>query len=138
MSQTGYIKSSIQNSENLMATNTISSVASQVRESKVVSENTTPETARRLDKHRQLCDYIYNLYRTKNNDYGSSVTDTYKKFGLDAFLVRMYDKLNRAYTLTRTKSLVESEKIEDTLLDLANYALLAVIEMSEDKNKAQQ
>ena len=102
------------------------------------SENTTPEMARRLDKHKQLCDYIYNLYRTKNNDYGNSVTDTYKKFGLDAFLVRMYDKLNRAYTLTRTKSMVESEKIDDTLLDLANYALLAVIELSEDRYKAQQ
>lgn len=58
-------------------------------------------------------------------------------FGIDAFLVRMYDKINRVYALTRTQAeaKVQDEKIEDTLLDLANYAILTVIELREEKLK---
>ena len=47
----------------------------------------------------------------------------------------MYDKLNRLYSLTRTdiKQMVSDEKIEDTLLDLANYAILTIIELQYKK-----
>jgi len=76
------------------------------------------------------------LYEAKNNDYGDSVSDTYNKFGMDAFTVRMYDKLNRIYSLTRSdmKGKVLDEKIEDTLLDLANYAVLALVELEVYKD----
>ena len=52
-------------------------------------------------------------------------------------LHRMEDKLNRARTLDKVESEVKDEKIEDTLLDLANYAILAVIELKckENRNK---
>lgn len=85
----------------------------------------------RNDLHSQICKDLHNLYVTKNSDYGNSVSDTFDKFGIDAFLVRMYDKLNRLYSLTRTdiKQMVSDEKIEDTLLDLANYAILTIIEL---------
>lgn len=88
----------------------------------------------KVEYHKQLCEDIHNLYEKKNHDYGDSVNDTYKKFGIDAFLVRMYDKINRVYTLTRdkTESKVNDEKIEDTLQDLANYALIALVEMKEN------
>lgn len=98
--------------------------------------NATPEMARRLKLHKDIDNYLYSLYSSKNSDYGNSVSDTYQKFGIDAFLVRMYDKINRVYSLTRKtdKAKVLDEKIEDTLLDLANYAILTVIELScEDK-----
>lgn len=89
----------------------------------------------RNDLHSQICKDLHNLYVTKNSDYGNSVSDTFDKFGIDAFLVRMYDKLNRLYNLTRddSKQKVSDEKIEDTLLDLANYAILTVIELQCNK-----
>lgn len=89
----------------------------------------------RNDLHSQICKDLHNLYITKNSDYGNSVSDTFDKFGIDAFLVRMYDKLNRLYSLTRTdtKQMVSDEKIEDTLLDLANYAILTIIELQYKK-----
>lgn len=89
----------------------------------------------RNDLHSQICKDLHNLYVTKNSDYGNSVSDTFDKFGIDAFLVRMYDKLNRLYSLTRTdtKQMVSDEKIEDTLLDLANYAILTIIELQYKK-----
>lgn len=88
-----------------------------------------------MNIHKELCDYIHNLYISKNNDYGNSVSDTFKKFGIDAYLVRMYDKINRVYSLTRNNAerKVEDEKIEDTLLDLANYAMIAVVELRNNK-----
>lgn len=90
----------------------------------------------KIQLHRELIDYLHNLYITKNADYGDSVHDTYMKYGLTSFLVRLEDKLNRARTLSTKEALVNDEKIEDTLLDMANYAILAVIELrnQEDKN----
>lgn len=79
--------------------------------------------------HKDICDGLNKLYEDKNHDYGDSVHDTYNKYGITSFLVRMEDKLNRARTLTKTDRKVKNEKIEDTLLDLANYAILAVIEL---------
>lgn len=87
--------------------------------------------------HKNITEKMTKLYEAKNNDYGDSVSDTYDKFGMDAFLVRMYDKINRIYSLTRpeVESKVEDEKITDTLMDLANYAILAIIELEERKSE---
>lgn len=91
----------------------------------------------KVELHKQICDGLNKLYEDKNHDYGDSVHDTFKKYGLTSFLVRMEDKLNRARTLDKVEGKVKDEKIEDTLLDLANYAILAVIELKckEASNK---
>lgn len=88
----------------------------------------------KIELHKQLLDNLHTLYVTKNKDYGDSVHDTYEKYGLVSFLVRLEDKLNRARTLSKQEALVKDEKIEDTLLDMANYAVLAVIELQGDRN----
>lgn len=97
-----------------------------------IEEALSPEFARRLQHHKDICNYLHDLYYRKNRDYGSSVTDTFNKYGLVSFLVRMEDKLNRVRTLTQKgNAKVLDEKIEDTLMDLANYSMLAVIELRE-------
>lgn len=78
---------------------------------------------------------MFKLWKKKNADYGSSVSDTYKDFGLVSFLVRMQDKMNRLKTLIKKEALVEDEKIEDTLIDLANYSVLALMELRNEKDK---
>jgi hypothetical protein len=91
----------------------------------------------KIEKHKELLDNLHNLYITKNHDYGDSVHDTYEKYGLISFLVRMEDKLNRVRTLNKNINNIQvpTEKIEDTLLDLANYAILAVLELKEEEEK---
>ena len=98
---------------------------------------TESEYQKREAIHKQITDEMHNIYIRKNRDYGSSVTDTYEKFGLTSFLVRLSDKLNRVTNLTlNTKdNLVKDEKIQDTLMDLANYSILALIELEMDKDK---
>lgn len=89
-----------------------------------------------IEQHKEIINEIHDLYVRKNADYGNSVHDTYERYGLTSFLVRMEDKLNRVRTLNHSKEVkVKDEKIEDTLLDLANYAILAVIELKNEKIK---
>lgn len=90
---------------------------------------------RKVEMHKEIIDSMHDLYVRKNKDYGDSVHDTYERYGMTSFLVRMEDKLNRVKTLTDNNAiaLVSDEKIEDTLIDLANYAILAIIELRRDK-----
>lgn len=84
--------------------------------------------------HKKLLDNMHDLYKTKNVDYGDSVSQTFLKYGMVSFLVRIEDKLNRVNTLTNKKEQkVLDEKIEDSLLDMANYCLLALIELKNNK-----
>lgn len=85
--------------------------------------------------HKDLCTQIHEVFEKKNHDYGNSTVDTYNKYGLVSYLVRLEDKLNRARTLYQTgiaSQKVSDEKLEDTLLDLANYALIALSQITKD------
>lgn len=74
------------------------------------------------------------IYVAKNNDYGDSVSDTYKKFGDVSFVVRITDKINRVTSLLKAKEqLVLDEKIDDTIKDMVNYGLLWLIEKEAEK-----
>lgn len=85
-----------------------------------------------VELFKEITDRMLEIYKAKNTDYGSSVSDTYRDFGLVSFLVRMQDKMNRLKTLNKNKAKVLDEKIEDTLLDLANYSILALIELKKE------
>lgn len=92
----------------------------------------------KIARHEEITKGLTELYCSKNADYGDSVHNTYKRYGLTSFLVRMEDKLNRVYSLTRKpqeEQKVKDESIRDTLLDLANYAIIAVVELDEEKAK---
>ena len=86
-----------------------------------------------LEKHKELCDRIHATCVAKNHDYGNSASELYKKFGLISYVVRMNDKINRINKLLYNKAKVDDEKITDTILDLANYCLLAVSDMELEK-----
>jgi len=89
--------------------------------------------------HEDITTNLHKIYVAKNHDYGNSVHDTYEKYGLVSFLVRMEDKISRARTLDQKKEqYVSDEKLEDTLLDLANYAIMAVMELRLAKEQLTQ
>ena len=77
---------------------------------------------------RDIYTKLLDVYVSKNHDYGNSVEDTYNKYGFVSFLVRLEDKMNRLRSLYKNKEqFVNDEKIEDTLLDMANYAAIAAM-----------
>lgn len=95
-------------------------------------------TYNRVQKFEQITTNMFDLYKRKNADYGNSVAKTFDEYGLVSFLVRIEDKLNRVTTLTKkstTEQQVKDEKIEDTLLDLANYSIMALIELDRVKSE---
>jgi len=71
-------------------------------------------------------------YAAKNADYGSSFDKSMAKYGMSSLAVRLFDKLNRLESLASGQvPQVKDEKIEDTLLDIANYAVLGLIYMTK-------
>lgn len=74
-------------------------------------------------------------YAAKNHDYGNSFDNSLDKFGLIAAIVRMGDKMNRLESLTKKEAMVKDESVEDTLLDLANYAIMTVMWLNNQHKK---
>lgn len=77
-------------------------------------------------------------YAAKNHDYGNSFEQSCDKFGIIAGIVRMGDKMNRIETLAVKKAEVNDESIKDTLLDLANYAIMTVMWLNKQPKEEVQ
>ena len=77
---------------------------------------------------------MLNTHIAKNHDYGDSFSKTFKEFGIVAPVVRMNDKMERIKTLIKSKAKVD-ESIRDTLLDLANYAVMTIVELGKSNGK---
>ena len=89
----------------------------------------------KVRRHKKLCDELNALYAKKNHDYGDSFYHTFVEEGLAMSRIRLGDKFNRFKTLSRGDGQkVNDESIRDTLIDLANYALMTVLEMEGETN----
>ena len=99
-----------------------------------LKQSTTPKIDR-LGIYQYLLNNLEETYKAKNNDYGNSFADTYEKFGCVSFLVRITDEYNKLLTLCDPNIPEQRvKKIDDTILDLANYCLLWLVER-EYKNQ---
>jgi hypothetical protein len=92
------------------------------------------ENERRVELHKQICDKLHDTYLRKNANYGNSFVNTRNEVDR-AIIVRLMDKLERLKTLFKGENDLVGESIDDTLLDLANYAILELIERDMDRNK---
>lgn len=89
----------------------------------------------KLKAHENLCTEIHELYVNKNHDYGDSFGKTYANLGIISAATRISDKYNRFIELAKgNKPLVSTETIRDTLIDMANYALMTIIELDNNKD----
>jgi len=80
---------------------------------------------------RMVQDEALELFKRKNADYG----DSFATYGPVGVLVRMGDKIARLQNINKTSiRLVDDEKIRDTLIDLHNYAAMAVFLMDKKES----
>lgn len=87
----------------------------------------------KYDKLKELTNQILKIYMDKNSDYGDSFSKSYKEFGIIAPIVRMNDKMERVKQLSKSGDRkVKDESLKDSLIDLANYALMTVIEIDSE------
>ena len=88
-----------------------------------------------LKQHESLLRQIHDTYIKKNHDYGDSFSRSFKKYGLVAAMVRMEDKWNRLDNMASgAEQKVADETIRDTLLDLAGYCIMTIMELDKQKN----
>lgn len=71
------------------------------------------------------------LFKKKNADYG----DAFANYGTVGVIVRMGDKIQRLVSVSnKGVNLVNTESLRDTLIDLHNYAAMAIMLMDENKD----
>jgi hypothetical protein len=89
----------------------------------------------KYNRHAELCKTLNETYIAKNKAYGDSFGRTFHELGIISAVTRMSDKWNRIKALSLgAENNVKDEGLKDTLLDMANYCLMTVIEMeNQDK-----
>ena len=82
----------------------------------------------KIELHKQICGNMHNTYKAKNADYGDSFAKVREEYP-EAICIRLMDKLERLKTLYKGgEQQVKEESIDDTLLDIANYAVMEILE----------
>jgi beta-glucosidase/6-phospho-beta-glucosidase/beta-galactosidase len=82
----------------------------------------------RVQQMERVQSSALDMFRKKNSDYG----DAFAKFGVVGVLMRIEDKIQRALSITKNGvNMVDDESIRDTLMDLHNYAAMAVMLLDE-------
>jgi hypothetical protein len=79
------------------------------------------------NQFRKIALSIAETLERKNHDYGDSFGKLYRKFGDLSAIIRLTDKLERYESLITKKQQVTDESINDTLMDLAGYAILTIV-----------
>lgn len=90
----------------------------------------------KINEFKKITESMADTYERKNVDYGDSFGESFKEFGLISSVVRMNDKMNRLKSfVTNGDYQVKDESVKDTLLDLANYCIMTVIELNNQAQK---
>ena len=89
-----------------------------------------------VDKFKKITANMVVIFEEKNKNYGNSFDKTLDEDGLLVAKIRLSDKLNRFSSLIKLDSSgTIDENICDTLLDLANYAIMTVMWMDKDTER---
>lgn len=88
------------------------------------------------NKFKPYTDRLADILQAKNQAYGDSFTKSLDEDGLLVLKIRLGDKFNRISQLIKRGELKENdESLEDTLLDMAGYAILGLKYLKEHKNE---
>lgn len=74
---------------------------------------------------------MHDLYLIKNKNYGNSFSEQFSEYGMTSVCIRLDDKIRRLKTLNGDSSNSHDESMRDTLIDTANYAVMAVMELDK-------
>lgn len=78
--------------------------------------------------HNELCKSMHILYAKKNADYGDSFAQMRNRYP-NVIGMKLWEKVNRLCNLLDSQTQeVKDESVEDTLMDIANYAIMELTE----------
>ena len=84
---------------------------------------------------RDITNKMYDTFKQKNTDYGNSFHKIFKECGMTYAYGHMAEKLERINSLRKNEAKVKGESMKDSLYDLANYAILTIIELEKNEKK---
>lgn len=88
------------------------------------------------DPFKELTDHLAEVLLKKNRAYGDSFTKSVDTYGLPVIGVRLSDKYNRIeHLITNDEFLENDESLQDTLLDMAGYSILALKYLKEHEDE---
>ena len=94
------------------------------------NKSSKDKTYDRVEQMKVVQNEGLELFKKKNSDYG----DAFANYGVVGVLVRMGDKIARLQSIsTKCVSLVNTESLRDTLIDLHNYSAMAIMLLDQDK-----
>ena len=85
------------------------------------------------DRFKEITDKMFETFKAKNHDYGSSFSNLFKECGMTYAYGHMAEKLERVKSLMKDEAKVNGEGMKDSLLDLANYAILTIMELDKTR-----
>ena len=85
------------------------------------------------DAFRDITNGMYDTFKAKNHDYGNSFSELFAECGMTYAYGHMAEKLKRVKSLMSDEAKVKGESIRDSLLDLANYAILTIMELDKTR-----
>ena len=86
---------------------------------------------KRVEQLKTVQEEALDLFKRKNADYG----DAFAQDGTIGVLIRLGDKINRLKNISKTNiTLVETESLRDTLIDLHNYSAMAIMLLDENQS----
>ena len=100
---------------------------------KLIIDFDNEQPTARTQSHRNVIEEIHTTFKIKNADYGNSFGEQYDEHGLLSAIIRLDDKMRRLKQLNKQEAQVKDESIRDTVLDLANYAIMTVMELDKVK-----
>ena len=83
------------------------------------------------DAFRDITNGMYDTFKAKNHDYGNSFSELFAECGMTYAYGHMAEKLKRVKSLMSDEAKVNGESMKDSLLDLANYAILTIMELDK-------
>jgi len=97
---------------------------------------TQEDHVKKVNEFEDIAFALRDLYDRKNQDYGDSFGQSYAEWGLPMACIRLSDKLNRLSSFAKGKDMkVHDESVKDTLMDIANYAIMTLIELKREENE---
>lgn len=91
-----------------------------------------------IEKHTKVIEEIHEMFVKKNADYGNSFDKSLDEWGLIVSAMRIQEKLDRVKTSLKTDLQVKDESVEDSFLDLANYAIMTVMWLRKENEKKEE
>lgn len=80
---------------------------------------------------RAITNKMCNTFEVKNSDYGDSFRKLFEECGMTYAYGHLAEKLERINSLRKNEAKVKGESMKDSLYDLANYAILTIMELEK-------